>query len=101
MDGHGGGTGSSYVAPGALRGYAATLDAAGFQLHFHAIGDRAIRESLDAIAACRDANGHTDTRPHIAHLQIIQPVDVPRFGRSGWPRRCRRSGRITSRKWTT
>ncbi|MGH8835356.1 MAG: amidohydrolase [Actinomycetes bacterium] len=83
VDGHGGGTGSSYVAPGALRGYAATLDAAGFQLHFHAIGDRAIRESLDAIAACRDANGHTDTRPHIAHLQIIQPVDVPRFGSLG------------------
>ena len=83
----------------ALRGYAATLDAAGFQLHFHAIGDRAIRESLDAIAACRDANGHTDTRPHIAHLQIIQPVDVPRFGLLR-TRRCRRSG-ITSRKRTT
>ena len=81
--GHGGGTGLSYVDPDALRGYATTLDAAGFQLHFHAIGDRAIRESLDAIAACRAANGRTDTRPHIAHLQIIQPVDVPRFGELG------------------
>ena len=83
VDGHGGGTGLSYVDPAALREYASTLDAAGFQLHFHAIGDRAIRESLDAITACRDANGHTDTRPHIAHLQVIQPADVPRFGTLG------------------
>jgi len=83
VDGHGGGTGLSYVDPAALREYASTLDAAGFQLHFHAIGDRAIRESLDAIAACRDTNGHTDTRPHIAHLQVIQPADVPRFGTLG------------------
>ena len=83
VDGHGGGTGLSYVDPAALREYASTLDSAGFQLHFHAIGDRAIRESLDAIAACRDANGHTDTRPHIAHLQVIQPADVPRFGTLG------------------
>jgi len=83
VDRHGGGTGLSYVDPAALRGYAVTLDAAGFQLHFHAIGDRAIRESLDAIAACRDTNGHTDTRPHIAHLQVIQPADVPRFGALG------------------
>ena len=83
VGGHGGGTGLSYVEPEALRGYATILDAAGFQLHFHAIGDRAIRESLDAIAACRDANGRTDNRPHIAHLQVIQPVDVPRFGELG------------------
>ena len=83
VDGHGGGTGLSYVDPAALREYASTLDSAGFQLHFHAIGDRAIRESLDAIAACRDTNGHTDTRPHIAHLQVIQPADVPRFGTLG------------------
>lgn len=83
MCGHGGGSGLSYVDPAALRDYAIALDAAGFQLHFHAIGDRAIRESLDAIAACRDANGRTDNRPHIAHLQVIQPADVPRFGELG------------------
>jgi len=77
------GSGLSYVDPEALRGYAATLDAAGFQLHFHAIGDRAIRESLDAIAAARAANGRTDNRPHIAHLQVIQPSDVVRFGELG------------------
>lgn len=83
VGGQGGGIGLSYVDPAALLGYASALDAAGFQLHFHAIGDRAIRESLDAIAACRDANGPTGTRPHIAHLQVIQPADLGRFGELG------------------
>ena len=55
------------------------LDAAGLQPHFHAIGDRAVRESLDAVAAARAANGPSDTRPHIAHIQVIHPDDVPRF----------------------
>ena len=59
------------------------LDAAGFQVHFHAIGDRAVREALDAVEAARAANGPTDGRHHIAHIQVIHPVDVPRFGDLG------------------
>jgi predicted amidohydrolase YtcJ len=55
------------------------LDADGFQLHFHAIGDRAVRECLDAIAAARAANGASDHRHHIAHLQVVHAEDVPRF----------------------
>jgi predicted amidohydrolase YtcJ len=55
------------------------LDAAGLQPHFHAIGDRAVRECLDAVAAARLVNGHTDTRPHIAHIQVIHPDDIARF----------------------
>jgi predicted amidohydrolase YtcJ len=45
----------------------------------HAIGDRAVREGLDAFAAARRSNGVTDNRHHIAHLQLIHPEDVPRF----------------------
>ena len=78
------GSGLSYVDPAALPGYVTQLDAAGFQVHFHAIGDRAVREALDAIEATRAANArpgghHGDHRHHIAHLQVVHPDDVPRF----------------------
>ena len=53
------------------------LDALGFQAHFHAIGDRAVREALDAVEAARRANGPSDTRPHIAHLQLVHPGRHP------------------------
>jgi len=59
------------------------LDALGFQPHFHAIGDRAAREALDAVAAARRANGPSDTRPHIAHIQVIHPGDIGRFRELG------------------
>jgi predicted amidohydrolase YtcJ len=62
---------------------APALDAAGFQLHFHAIGDRAVRSALDAVEAVRRANGPADRRPHIAHIQVVHPADVPRFGALG------------------
>ncbi|KRC61942.1 amidohydrolase [Agromyces sp. Root81] len=55
------------------------LDALGFQPHFHALGDQAARDALDAVEAARLSNGVNDTRPHIAHLQVVQPVDIPRF----------------------
>ncbi|MGI5231983.1 amidohydrolase [Actinoallomurus sp. CA-142502] len=71
--------GISFVDPEALRAYVTALDAAGFQVHFHALGDRAVREALDAVEAARRANGWTDTRPHLAHLQVVHPDDVPRF----------------------
>ena len=74
-----GNRGLSQVDPEALKGYVAELDELGFQVHFHAIGERAVREALDAIEAARSANGMTDTRPHIAHIQVIHPDDIPRF----------------------
>jgi len=81
-DGHGGITtnrGLSQIDPEGLKAWVPTLDALGFQPHFHAIGDRAVRESLDAIEAARAANGPSDTRPHIAHIQVIHPDDLGRF----------------------
>ncbi|MFD7426605.1 amidohydrolase [Streptomyces sp. NPDC059814] len=72
-------SGTSFVDPVELRRYVTELDAAGFQTHFHALGDRAVREALDAVEAARTANGHTGTRPHLAHLQIVHPDDIPRF----------------------
>jgi predicted amidohydrolase YtcJ len=55
------------------------LDRAGFQIHIHAIGDRAVRMSLDALEAAAKMNGPRDARHHIAHLEMIDPADVPRF----------------------
>jgi len=85
-DAHGDATanrGLSFIDPAALPGYVAALDARDFQVHFHALGDRAVRDALDAVAAARAANGHRDTRPHLAHLQVVHPDDVARFGPLG------------------
>jgi predicted amidohydrolase YtcJ len=71
--------GLSFLDPDRLPGWVTRLDAAGLQPHFHAIGDRAVRECLDAVAAARATNGPSDSRPHIAHIQVIHPDDVPRF----------------------
>ena len=57
----------------------AALDADRFQIHVHAIGDRAIRMTLDALARARALNGARDGRPAIAHLELIDPADLPRF----------------------
>ncbi|MGH3337082.1 MAG: amidohydrolase [Nocardioides sp.] len=70
--------GHSFVEAGALREAVAALDAAGFQVHVHAIGDRATREALDAFEGTDPARRH-----HIAHLQLVHPDDVPRFGALG------------------
>jgi predicted amidohydrolase YtcJ len=73
------GVGTLAFEPDRLRALSAELDRHGFQLHYHAIGDRATREALNAIEAARSANGVRDARHHIAHLQVIHPADVPRF----------------------
>ncbi len=86
QDGHGCATerrGLSFIDPEELGRVVPALDAAGFQVHFHAIGERAVREALDAIAAARRANGMNDLRPHIAHIQVIHPDDLDRFRRLG------------------
>jgi predicted amidohydrolase YtcJ len=75
--------GLSFVDPTALREHVTLLDAAGFQVHVHAIGDRAVREALDAFEAARMANGESDLRHHIAHLQVVHPDDVGRFAELG------------------
>jgi predicted amidohydrolase YtcJ len=82
LDAHGRPTenrGKSFVEPALLDQAVTALDREGFQVHFHAIGDRAVREGLDAIEAARRANGSSDGRHHIAHIQVIHPDDVPRF----------------------
>ncbi len=65
--------------PQVLKEAVTAFDRAGFQVHIHAIGDRAVRESLDAYQAARETNGWRDSRHQIAHLELIDPLDIPRF----------------------
>jgi predicted amidohydrolase YtcJ len=55
------------------------LDAEGFQVHVHALGDGAVRVSLDAFAEARRVNGVRDSRHTLAHLALIDAADLPRF----------------------
>lgn len=59
------------------------LDRAGWQIHVHAIGDRATRDALDNFQAALETNGAHDRRHTITHLEAIDAADVPRFGRLG------------------
>jgi predicted amidohydrolase YtcJ len=75
-------SGSLFIDQGELAEATRQLSDHGFQLHFHAIGDRAISAALDAVEAlprpARDAGRH-----QIAHLQFINPLDLDRFARAG------------------
>jgi predicted amidohydrolase YtcJ len=71
--------GIDFIDPEMLPRYVTQLDAAGFQVHFHAIGDRAVRNALDAVEAARRVNGWNDARHHISHIQVIAAEDLPRF----------------------
>ncbi|WP_416403313.1 amidohydrolase [Arthrobacter sp. LFS091] len=66
-----------------LQEFVTAIDAAGMQLHFHALGDRAVTDALDALQAAREANGSNDQRHHLAHLQVVRSEDIPRFSELG------------------
>ena len=70
--------GHSFVDPLSLKKYVARLDADGFQVHVHGLGDRGVREALDAFEDTNRANRH-----HIAHLQLVESDDIPRFAELG------------------
>lgn len=75
--------GKVFVATEELQEAAQRLDALGFQLHFHALGDAAVRQALDVLAHVRAVNGARDSRHHLAHLQVVHPADISRFAGLG------------------
>ncbi len=77
-----GGTGIQFIDREVLLDAVPQIMAAGLQPHFHAIGDRAIGDALDAVAAGA-ASDIAAVRPHIAHIQVVHPDDVPRFAALG------------------
>ena len=69
-----------------LKAAVIALDKRKFQVHIHAIGDRAVRAALDAFAAAKSINANADYHQHrhqIAHLEVVQKVDLPRFNALG------------------
>jgi predicted amidohydrolase YtcJ len=72
-------TGIFTYDPDKLRAMAIERDKAGFQLNFHAIGDRANRICLDVFEAVVKANGRRDRRDRIEHAQVVAPMDFQRF----------------------
>ena len=91
LDGRGNSTGNRGIGmhePDELERLVTLLDREGFQVHIHALADRAVRESLDAIEAATRANGRRDARHHLAHLQLVHPDDVPRFRALGVVANC-------------
>ena len=81
--GGGGASGMLLQAPGKLNELVADLDGRDVQVHFHAIGDRAVRVALDAVENARRTNGARDNRHHISHLQLIDEADYGRFAALG------------------
>lgn len=73
--------GKLYLEEQSMKEFFRRADAAGFNIHVHAIGDAAVRETLDAIEAARA--GGNKRLYSIAHLQSIDPADLPRFAQLG------------------
>ena len=65
--------------PDTLKIVVATIENEGFQIHSHAIGDKAIRTTLDAFEYARKTNGLNNMRHMISHAQLIHPEDIERF----------------------
>ncbi len=76
-------TGLSLYEPERLKRVVTLLDGHGFQVHIHGLGDRAVRECLDAFEHAQEINGRRDARFHIAHMQFAHPDDLPRFASLG------------------
>ena len=75
--------GIGMLAADELAAAVTALDGQGFDVHVHAIGDRAVRETLDAFGAAAAANGRRDARHQIAHLQFVHPTTGPGSAASG------------------
>jgi len=78
-------TGAPYFSPGDLGRLVGTLDKNGWQILVHAIGDGAVRMSLDAIeqAARTNPAPPRGRRHRLEHVETVDPADIQRFGRLG------------------
>jgi predicted amidohydrolase YtcJ len=87
------------MEPEKLRQMAIERDKAGFQLAFHAIGDRANRVALDVFEAVAKANGLRDRRDRIEHAQVVAPEDFPRFAKLNVIASMQPSHQTTDMRW--
>lgn len=71
------------LSPERLAEEVTALDADGYTVKMHAVGDRAVQVGLDAIAAAREANGQSGLRHEIAHTNFVREADLRRFALLG------------------
>lgn len=81
-------SGTSFLTPEELAEVCTRLDSLGFPVHLHAVGDRAVRECLDALEVAGRARARLGGVPlpgphQLAHLDVVHPDDVPRFAQLG------------------
>lgn len=75
--------GEALFAPEHFNEACRRADALGFQIATHAIGDLAVRRTLDGYEAARIANGVRDARHRVEHIEVVDPNDLPRFSELG------------------
>lgn len=75
--------GSLMLYPRTFPAFVTAADRQGLLVHVHAIGDRAVTETLNAFEAARKTNGFTSIPHTITHLQIVTPGDISRFADLG------------------
>ncbi|MGQ0564454.1 MAG: amidohydrolase [Gemmobacter sp.] len=79
----GGGNAPVMFTPDQIAALFTALDAARFQIHVHVIGDAAARAALDGFETARRANGPWPGLHQLAHLQSVDPADIPRIAALG------------------
>ncbi len=87
------------MEPDKLRQMAIERDRAGFQLAFHAIGDKANRVALDVFEAVAKANPPRDRRDRVEHAQVVAPEDLPRFAKLNVIASMQPSHETTDMRW--
>jgi predicted amidohydrolase YtcJ len=92
-------SGIMIMEPDKLRQMAIERDRVGFQLNFHAIGDKANRVALDVFEAVAKANGPRDRRDRVEHAQVLAPEDLPRFAKLGVIASMQPSHQTTDMRW--
>ena len=71
--------GINYISPSQIKTWLDALDKIGYSAHIHAIGDGAVRESLNAV---EHARGNGSTKPYtLTHVELVDPEDVNRFAK--------------------
>ncbi|MEP9414733.1 amidohydrolase [Gordonia sp. VNQ95] len=75
--------GLSFIDPAELDEVCALLARNDFHIHMHAVGDRAVRECLDALGIAVLSRPGFPARHQIAHLDVVDPADIPRFAQLG------------------
>jgi predicted amidohydrolase YtcJ len=76
-------TGEPLFAPEYFKAICVEIDRRGLQIAVHAIGDGAVRTTIDGYEAAGQANGVRDMRHRIEHIELIDRADIPRIGALG------------------